>query len=73
MIVSVIAPFEAVRAQIDALCHPLWVYVQRSGLDADDRPYEPPDKPHCTIDCDALSAKQAGAALLKFLGGHLRS
>lgn len=66
VVVAVIAPFASVRAEIDALCSPKWVYVQRSGLSATDRPYEVPDHPDCTINHDHLAIDEASAVLCRF-------
>lgn len=69
VLVSVIAPFASVRKEIDALCHPLWVYVHRSHLEAPDRPYEPPLKPALVIDTDVQSKAGAADVFLQFLRG----
>lgn len=69
VVVAVIAPFAAVRREVDALCSPVWMYVKRSGLDAPDKPYEPPFRPHCTIDNDNLAIPQALEAACRFLDG----
>lgn len=58
VIVAVIAPFTSVRAELDAICSPTWVYIKRSGLGAADRPYEAPEKPALTIDNDTLSIEE---------------
>jgi|CXWL01.1.fsa_nt_gi adenylylsulfate kinase len=52
VVVAVIAPFRSVRAEIDALCEPVWVYVKRSLPEHVDRPYEIPESPACIIDND---------------------
>lgn len=71
VVVAVIAPFAAVRAEIDAICAPLWIYVKRGGLAAADKPYEAPSCPHCIIDNDVLSAVEARAAAEKFIRGAI--
>lgn len=58
VIVAVIAPFISVRAEIDVICAPTWVYIKRSGLSADDRPYEAPKTPALTIDNNILSIEE---------------
>lgn len=68
VIVAVIAPFQSVRDEIDAICSPVWVYVQRSGLSSHDRPYEPPAHPACVIDNDVLTRDQAIASFVRFVG-----
>jgi len=67
VIVAVIAPFERVRSETSAICSPLWVYIKRSGLEAHDRPYEPPASPDAVIDNDALSREEAQEQLRQFL------
>ena len=67
VIVAVIAPFQGVREELEALCNPLWVYVHRSHLDAPDRPYEPPESPAYIIDNDRLSIPEARKALYTFI------
>lgn len=69
--VSVIAPFAAVRAEIDAVCAPAWIHVRRSGLDAADRPYEPPTDAVLTIDHDLLGIADAQSVLRSFVRGRL--
>lgn len=69
VVVAVIAPYQSVRKEIDAICGPLWIYVKRSGLSGADRPYEIPTTPHCTIDHDMLSKEEALQYLMSFLKG----
>jgi adenylylsulfate kinase-like enzyme len=69
VVVSVIAPFAAVRSEIDEICHPLWVYVKRSGLAAADKPYEEPQSPHLVVDTDVLGIEQARHLGFDFLQG----
>ena len=68
VLVSVIAPFEEVRKEIRQICDPLWVHVKKSGLEAEDKPYEEPKKPSLVIDNDVLSAKEAKEKLVAYLG-----
>ena len=67
VIVAVIAPFERVRSETNAICSPLWVYIKRSGLEAHDRPYEPPVSPDAIIDNDTLGIEAAQEQLRQFL------
>ncbi len=67
VIVSVIAPFISVREEIDVLCQPKWIYVQRSGLDAPNRPYEPPEEPDYTICIDNVSKKEGIEEFLRYI------
>ena len=53
VLVSVIAPFEDVRQEIEKLCMPSWIYVKRDSLEKnEDRPYEPPEFPVLVVDTD---------------------
>lgn len=67
VVVSVIAPYQQVREEIDAVCAPLWIHVKRDGLGSASRPYEDPKKPACIIDADELSKEQAIEAFVAFL------
>lgn len=67
VLVAVIAPFASVRDEIDAICRPVWIYVKRNTPATADKPYEPPMHPHCTIDNDVLSIKDAREAAAQFL------
>ncbi len=67
VIVAVIAPFASVREELEVMCHPKWVHVRRSGLEASDRPYETPEHPDCLIDNDVLNIEEAQQQFLHFL------
>ncbi|MBI3336883.1 adenylyl-sulfate kinase [Candidatus Peregrinibacteria bacterium] len=67
VIVSVIAPFERVRQEVQDICNPVWVYVKRSNLEAADRPYEPPISPALLIDNDLLSIDEGHTQFKGFL------
>lgn len=67
VIVSVIAPFENVRQELQTICNPVWVYIKRSNLEALDRPYEAPHNPALIIDNDVLSIEQGHMRLKGFL------
>lgn len=71
VVVSVIAPFAETRKEIDAICSPRWIYVKREGLEAEDKPYEPPIQPEVVIDTDALSQEEAQQKLSAFVMNHL--
>lgn len=75
VIVAVIAPFAAVREEIDMLCAPLWVYIHRTMAASPEKPYEAPASPDYLIDHDrfscAQSAETLSQALLQRLGPHL--
>jgi len=67
VLVSVIAPFRSVREEIDRICSPKWIYARRSGIDAPDKPYEPPEKPDLLIDNDRLTIEGAIREFGKYL------
>jgi adenylylsulfate kinase-like enzyme len=67
VVVAVIAPFESVRKELDEICNPVWVYVKRSGLEKNDRPYEAPENPTLTIDHDELNIEDAQKYLRAFV------
>ena len=67
VLVSVIAPFDTVRNELQPLCDPKWVYVKRSGLEQDDRPYEAPVAPDLVIDNDMLSIEEGQVLLREYL------
>ena len=69
VIVSVIAPFQKVRNELQPICNPKWVYVKRTGLEGVDRPYEPPQNPDLVIDNDTLSIEEARSRLIAYLRG----
>ena len=69
VIVSVIAPFQKVRDELQPICDPMWVYVKRSGLEAGDRPYEPPKEPAIVIDNDVTGIAEGQEKLKNFLEG----
>ena len=67
VLVSVIAPFQSVREELQVMCDPTWVYIKRSGLDASDRPYEAPENPSLLIDNDVLNIEEAREVFTQFL------
>lgn len=71
VIVAVIAPFAAVRREIDALCAPRWVYLHREGLSAPDRPYEQPLTPDATIATDQSSIAGNVALLVECISAFV--
>ncbi len=71
VIVAVIAPFTSVREELDVLCNPQWIYVKRSGLEASDRPYEPPESTVLLIDNDLLGIKEAQEKFLHYIETHI--
>jgi len=67
VLVSVIAPFQSVREEIQEICDPQWIYVKRSGLDAQDKPYEPPQNAALVIDTDVVSKEEGEAQIIEFI------
>lgn len=67
VVVAVIAPFASVREELQSICDPVWVYVKRSGLEAEDRPYEPPEYPDLLINNDILGIAEARKQLFAFI------
>lgn len=67
VVVAVIAPFRAVRDEIDAICAPRWIYIERSGLGAPDRPYEPPLQPDAVICTETGSALEHEAEFIELI------
>lgn len=48
VVVSVIAPFQEIRDQVEEIITPYWIYV-KGGSKAKDRPYEPPKNSDLTV------------------------
>ncbi|MDP7247323.1 MAG: adenylyl-sulfate kinase [Candidatus Peribacteraceae bacterium] len=69
VIVAVIAPFNKAREEVSVICNPKWVYLKRSGLESEDRPYESPINPDLTVDNDELSVDEARNTLISYLRG----
>lgn len=68
VIVSVIAPFESTRKNIDTLIKPFWVYIHRPDLSvSSERPYEEPNKPHLKVSPETHTLDQAVGAVLALL------
>ncbi|MDD4318866.1 MAG: adenylyl-sulfate kinase [Candidatus Peribacteraceae bacterium] len=67
VIVAVIAPFEEVRQEIDNICSPLWIHVQRSMPTTNEKPYEAPKQPDFVIDNDRLAPETAQNKFIDFI------
>ena len=63
VLVSVIAPFQDVRDELEKICNPKWIYVKRDLPEDHDRPYEPGD--YFTVDTDKLTVKESVDLILK--------
>ncbi len=71
VVVAVIAPFANLRAEVESICNPVWVYIRKSGIEAHDRPYEIPKAPDFVIDNDQLTIDEAQMTLRSFIAGRV--
>jgi adenylylsulfate kinase-like enzyme len=71
VVVAVIAPFASLRAEVESICNPVWVYIKRSGLEHADKPYDIPEAPDFIIDHDQLGIDDAQTILRSFIAGRL--
>ena len=69
VIVAVIAPFNDSRNTVNTVCNPKWIYVKRSGLESENRPYEPPTNPDLTVDNDVFSIDEARTTFVAYIKG----
>jgi len=67
VLVAVIAPFATVREELQSICDPLWVHVNRDGLGGADRPYEAPVTPNLMVDNNIVSIEEGRNILKNFL------
>lgn len=67
VLVAVIAPFQSVRDEIDRICSPRWIYIERSHLGAPNRPYEPPLRPDAVICTDTGSVGEHVAEFIELI------
>ncbi len=67
VVVAVIAPIDAIRLMVSALCDPFWVYVNRRQPYNKERPYEPPTRFDCAVIPGALTVEQEVDTVLKAL------
>lgn len=70
VIVSVIAPFEEVRSEIEKMCEVKWVYIHKKEAASSDKPYEPPKAAALEIDNSKLSHEEAKTKFLDFILNH---
>jgi len=59
VIVSSIGATACIRAAVDEIARPIWVYVKRMQPEREGYPYEPPDAPDLTVDNDILTPEEA--------------
>lgn len=71
VVVAVIAPFATARAEVESICHPVWVYIKRAHVADTIRPYEIPEAPACVIDHDQLDISAAQNALQSFVWSRI--
>lgn len=68
VIVSVIAPFQKTRDEIEKICDPYWIYI-RGGEKGKDKPYEVPKNPDITIDPSEEALLESMERIVKTIGG----
>jgi len=64
--VSVIAPMEEARKEIEEICDPTWIYVKRTIAEREGHFYEEP-KDVFTVDHDVLDVKASVDKITKFI------
>jgi cytidyltransferase-like protein len=67
VVIAVIAPFEKLRAQVDAIIRPVWVYVKRKVPVTKERPYEAPKKYDVLADSDLFSPDENAEKVMDYL------
>lgn len=67
VVVAVIAPYRATRAEIDEICNPYWVYVE-GGAVGEQYPYEIPKNPDVTIQPSVESLEESLEKIIKEVG-----
>jgi len=69
VVVSVIAPMEEVRKEIDEVCHPIWVYVKRDMPEREGHFYEEPSEEeyHYKVDHNHLLPMESLRSLMLVL------
>ena len=66
--VTVIAPMEEVRKEMEEICNPTWIYIRRTMPDREGHFYEEPEG-YFTVDHDKLSVKESVEKIKEFIGG----
>jgi len=59
VIVASIGATKDIRAAVNAVIEPVWVYIQRRLPERTGYPYEPPKDAHIVVDNDVLSIDDA--------------
>ncbi len=68
VVVSVIAPYESVRDEIDGICQPFWIYLKRDLPERENYPYESPKEPDLIIYNKEGKLEEAVERFILFLG-----
>lgn len=71
VIVSVIAPFEITRKEIDNLIKPFWIYIARNLPEDLNKPYEVPLQPHVILNSDAQTPDEQIKIVINFIQKHV--
>lgn len=67
VIVSVIAPFERTRKEIDNLMKPVWIYIARNLPKDLNKPYEIPLKPHIVLNSDTQTPNEQIEIVINYI------
>lgn len=67
VIISVIAPFQNTRDEIDLMISPIWVYAKRSLPFDKDKPYEVPKSPNIRVDTERESVEEQVQKIVDYL------
>lgn len=70
VVVSVIAPKQSIRTEIEQIIKPLWVYVRRDQPIRPDYPYDPPRNPVLTVNMSALTINEATDYFMEWWRGR---
>lgn len=71
VIVSVIAPFESTRKEIDNLIKPFWIYIARNLPKDLNKPYEVPLQPHVILNSDTQTPDEQIKMVINFIQKHV--
>jgi adenylylsulfate kinase-like enzyme len=67
VIVSVIAPYNELRVEINEMISPIWIYVKKNLPIVKNKPYEIPAHPHIIVDSDEQSTQDQVKIILKYI------
>jgi cytidyltransferase-like protein len=71
VIISVIAPFESTRKEIDDLIKPFWIYIARNLPKDPNKPYEAPSKPHIMVNSDIQTPDEQIERVIGYIEKHV--